>query len=292
MFSSVLVNLLLGSSLALGAPQPFSRRAQVAPHRGCGVHITDERVSSAERKFAASRIPPGAPNATATIDIHFHVVSANKTLEGGWVPDSQIAAQVEVLNKDYANTGLSWNHVNTTRILSQDWFENVGVDSPQETGMKHVFRAGNASALNIYTVGFVNGTAANSGLLGYATFPADYAGAPKNDGVVVRYSTLPGGTTKTFNLGRTLTHEVGHWLGLYHTFQGGCTGSGDSVDDTSPEESPAYGCPTKRDTCPGAEADPTNNFMDYTDDSCMSEFTAGQATRMKAQIRTYRDIKI
>src|SRR5690242_3893480 len=119
----------------------------------------------------------------------------------------------------------------------------------QESTMKEVFRSGKASTLNIWTVGFLEGP--GKGLLGYATFPSDYESAPHMDGVVLLHSTMPDNGAAPYNKGRTLTHEAGHWLGLYHTFEGGCQGTGDSVDDTPPEKEAAYGCPGKRSTCPG-----------------------------------------
>lgn len=283
--------LFCGAAVVNVAGAPAYRR-DIPRHRGCGTHITAEHRASSERRFQTSRVPPTKEGGSATLDVHFHVIFANQTREGGYVSDEVIQKQIEVLNEDYGNskTGLSFNLANVTRVQSEDWFLRVGPQSKEEAEMKEVFRNGNGSTLNVWTVGFMEGE--GKGLLGYATFPSDYAGAPHMDGVVLLHSSMPDNGVAPYNKGRTLTHEAGHWLGLYHTFEGGCQGSGDSVDDTPPEKEAAYGCPRKRSTCPGGLLDATTNFMNYVDDACMAGFTEGQGTRIRAQIRTFRGVKI
>ncbi|KAG6831891.1 hypothetical protein H0H92_007008 [Tricholoma furcatifolium] len=263
--------------------KPFKRRV-------CGSHPSGEQVATMEKHFLENRIEVYAKNnsAPATLQVHFHVISQDSTEAGGNIPDSQISRQISVMNEAYANLNIVWSLAGTTRTINSDWFNNVGPESSQQSDMKVALRQGGKADLNVYTVGFTSGS--GEGLLGYSTFPWSYSGAPGDDGVVILFSSLPGGTSAPYDLGATLTHEAGHWVGLYHTFQGGCSSPGDYVDDTPPEASPASGCPNGRDTCPGGGVDPIHNFMDYSDDSCMTGFTPGQAARARSQIATYRGV--
>jgi len=282
MFASFALTLLLGATSAFASVSSRSRRV-------CGTVTSDAEFASMEADFKLKKVTPGNFSTQAVLSVYWHVVSKDTTLAGGNIPDSQIAAQISVMNTAYANMGYSWTLAGTTRTVNADWFNNAGPGSSQQTAMKQSLRTGGVAALNVYSVGFTSGSGA--GLLGYATFPSSYAGNSLDDGVVMLFSSVPGGTATPYNLGQTLTHEAGHWVGLFHTFQGGCTGAGDSVADTPAEASPAFGCPTGRDTCTSsAGVDPIHNFMDYTDDACMNQFTAGQATRAKSQMATYRGV--
>lgn len=286
MFKSLLF-ALLGAAVVIANPV----NTTIVP-RQCGTVISDAQLIAAEKHFQANKVEKvnSSVAAAATIPVYFHVISKDSTLAGGNIPDSQIAAQITVMNQDYAGSGITWTLAGTTRTVNSQWFNQAGPDSSLQTTMKTQLRTGGVTAFNVYTVGFVSGS--GSGLLGYSTFPSSYSGNPTDDGTVMLFSSVPGGSTTDYNLGRTLTHEAGHWVGLYHTFQGGCSGAGDSVSDTPPEASPASGCPTGRDTCSGGGVDPIHNFMDYSIDSCMNQFTAGQFTRMQSQLRTYRGISI
>jgi hypothetical protein len=214
-----------------------------------------------------------------TIPVYVHVIRSNSG--SGDVSDTRIAQQIQVLNNAYNEYGWSFTLQATTRTNNSTWYTCTGGSC--ETQMKNALRQGSADDLNMYLNNM------GGGYLGWATFPSGYQSQPKQDGVVVLSASLPGGNAAPYNLGDTATHEVGHWMGLYHTFQGGCNGNGDYVSDTPQEKSPAYGCPVGRNSCankPGL--DPIENFMDYTDDACMHEFSVGQDGRMDAQFTTYR----
>jgi hypothetical protein len=226
-----------------------------------------------------------------TINVHWHVINKGEGVANGDITQAMIENQIAVLNRDYAGQGGGFNTPfrfvlqSVTRTTNSVWFEMNPEEDEYE--MKVGLRQGDAKTLNIYTTGMRDGT------LGYAYPPWFYQQYPVYDGVVLLYSSVPGGSAAPYNMGATATHEVGHWLGLYHTFQGGCNKStnGDFIWDTPAERSAAYGCPTSRRTCPRSGGyDPTTNFMDYTNDACMYKFTSGQAQRMDLAAEIYRGL--
>jgi Pregnancy-associated plasma protein-A len=215
------------------------------------------------------------------IPVYFHVIRKGTGISNGDVPSTWITSQINVLNSAYASRGWTFTLVSTDRTTNSTWYK-LSPGSTAEYNMKNALHKGSANDLNIYTAN------PGGGILGWSTWPWGYSGAPKQDGVVVLYSSLPGGNAYPYNLGDTATHEVGHWMGLYHTFQGGCSKTNDKVSDTPAEKSPAYGCPSGRNTCSSSGLDPIHNFMDYTDDACMNTFTSGQDGRMDSVYTTYR----
>ncbi|KAL7412438.1 Metalloprotease [Mrakia frigida] len=292
------ISTLFPSLLLFLGRTAFAAPSEVSDPRKCGnaLDVIDmeveaviaEAVAEIEAANAAGEVQK---RATKNIQVYFHVIQKSTAASGGALTSAQIASQISVLNADFASWGFSFTLAGTDTTTNTNWFNTASPYSDglaYQTAMKKALRKGTAATLNLYTVGFATGQ--GQGLLGYATFPSSYASAPTDDGVVFLYSSIPGGSTTNYNEGRTATHEIGHWLGLYHTFQGGCTGTGDGVADTPPEASEAFGCPTGRDTCSGGGVDPITNYMDYTYDSCMTGFTAGQTTRMTAQVTTYRGL--
>ncbi|WP_437568738.1 zinc metalloprotease [Sorangium sp. So ce542] len=263
--------------------EPEQVEAAPAPlRRSCATVELSEAERDAVDQFVRSRVAAGfTVEGPVQIPVHFHVINKGTGIRNGDVPDSMINDQIRVLNEAYATTRFSFVLQTVDRTTNATWY-TMSLGSTAERQAKRTLRKGGPDHLNLYTANL------GGGLLGWATFPSDYAAKPSDDGVVILYSSLPGGTAVPYNEGDTGTHEVGHWLGLYHTFQGGCNKTNDGVDDTPAERTAAYGCPMGQDTCRGVGIDPITNFMDYTDDACMNSFTAGQASRMSALWDTYR----
>lgn len=252
-------------------------------------------------------------NSIVYIPVVVHVVynNANATIED--IPDSLVQKQIDVLNRDFSRTNTDWTN---TPSVWQPLVADCGIqfclaskdpNGNPTTGILHKSRATTSWSTNDnvkYTISggddawpasnYLNIWVCNlTGELGYTSPPGSSGTA---DGVVVRYSTLPGGTyccsPNNYDLGRTLTHEVGHWLNLFHIWGddgGACTGS-DLVSDTPNQGNNNYACPTfPHVSCSnGPDGDMFMNYMDYTDDNCLYMFTNGQSQRMQATLNVIR----
>jgi hypothetical protein len=210
------------------------------------------------------------------------------------VSDAQIQSQIDVLNKDFNATNSDFNSYIPTEYANLK--ANVGItfrlaavyrkqttkvsfrtnDDVKKTSKGGLNPTDPTTKLNIWVC-----TLSNS-ILGYAQFPG---GPAATDGVVILNKGF--GTTGTaaypFNLGRTATHEVGHWMNLRHIW-GDATCGNDQVADTPPHNTANYGCPAQGhlSTCTGTPKEMWMNYMDYTDDRCMYMFSNDQSTRMLA----------
>lgn len=240
----------------------------------------DARRTQAEiEKFLLSQKGINENTTAKRIKVFFHVINKGNLVSDGNISDAQIDEQMKVLNDAYKSTHFQFDPPTINRKTSPQWF-TMGKDSDEEKAAKQDLRVMKKDVLNIYT--------ANIGTYGWAAYPQELSLNPYNDGVVILFSTLPGGTSTPYNEGKTMVHEVGHWLGLFHTFEGGCTAPGDWVADTPAEAVEHRGCDS-RNSCPDEpDWDPIENFMDYSSDACTRQFTAGQSERMDQMFAAYR----
>jgi Pregnancy-associated plasma protein-A len=246
--------------------------------RGGASGVDHREISAAEQRAIERRTDSRLAGARGTtslvgprVPVHVHVM--RDAAGRGNVTNKQIHRQVTVLNRDYP--AFNFHLASINRFKNTTWHKDN-----QSARYRKLTRKGGANALNIWLVDFQ--------FLGIATFPWDYGKRGAVDGIRVHYDSLPGGGIANFNLGGTATHETGHWLGLYHTFQGGCTQSNDRVNDTPAQSSPTSGCPITRDSCPMPGDDPVHNYMDYSIDRCYTEFTDGQVQRMREMWAAWR----
>lgn len=289
-------------ALASGAGASPQAAACVDEHGHAG-EAAEARVREGSKKlepalfagsgdqYAKLADAPTLAAGSVSVPTYFHVVLPAAEQSNGPAAEDRLTslvnAQVAVINEAYGGRG-----GDQSSTASPFRFELKGIDFSYndawygvvpggvEKEMKAATRVGGKETLNVWT--------ANIGddLLGWATFPAKKLST--NDGVVILDESMPGGTAGKYALGDTLTHEVGHWLALYHTFQGGCRGQGDQVADTPAEAAPQFDCPVGADTCTAPGLDPIHNYMDYTQDSCMYQFTPGQVARMSDAWVQYR----
>lgn len=310
---------LLGAfALLLAFCLPFSGQAQ----RTCGtdqLHAEmlqnnpgyQQHLNEVEQRYQNFLSSNRGAAASYVIPTVVHIIQLGPAES---VTDARVQAQIDVLNEDFqkmnadttgipaifqtvaANSDIEFclaqidpNGCPTTginRVVSSLAIHDMN----QASQLKGLVQWDPYKYLNMWVVESING----GNILGYATFPTSLPINPNLDGVVMGkdfFGRGEGTPPSAFNLGRTTTHEVGHWLGLFHTFQGGCTGTsatncafqGDMVCDTPPTSNSNFGCPGTQNTCqetPTDLPDQTVNFMDYGDDFCLLMFSQGQADRM------------
>jgi hypothetical protein len=273
--------------LAREAAQVWNCDPEASALVGRGGVVREPTLAEVHADLPASAKGKAGRNFKATVPVYFHVVTDGSV---GNLTAAQIADQISVLNVTFgggeggARTGFTFELAGVTRTDNARWFYSGSGGA--EHDMKRALRRGGANALNLYS------TTAGA-YLGWAYLPSILTSPSQAylDGVVVDWESMRG-TSDTyageFDQGETATHEVGHWLNLEHTFFNGCSKRGDFVADTPPQKTPTSGCPEGKDTCPEPGLDPIHNYMDYSFDSCYTEFTPGQAQRMKDAWLFYR----
>ena len=278
------------NGLPAWACAPWESSTARGPVSGADGRLREKSPGIAKALPARAQNKAPSTGALGTVPVYFHVVTNGAT---GALTDGQIRAQMRVLNAGFsgaeggADVGLRFVLAGVTRTNNAGWFSTTTFQ--QESEMKQALKQGGDNAMNVYST-----SAGDGALLGWAYYPAIVNDAANKylDGVVINWESVPGASDTfegAYDLGKTLTHEAGHWINLAHTFEGGCGSKGDFVADTPAMKIPTGGCPEGKDTCVGSPGlDPIHNYMDYSFDSCYSEFTPGQVQRARDAWLFYR----
>ena len=272
-------------SLAGGSALCDPHQDEIA-FEGRGTKLREKDTGQVHVDLPASAKGKAGPGFSATVPVWFHVITDGAM---GNLTASQINAQIAVLDNTFgggeggADTGFGFDLAGVTRTDNATWFASASGGA--ESAMKQALKRGGDNTLNVYST-------SGGAYLGWAYLPSITESSQAHlDGIVIDWETVPGASTTyagRYDLGETLTHEVGHWINLEHTFYGGCNKRGDFVDDTPPQKTPTSGCPIGKDTCKAPGLDPIHNYMDYSYDTCYTEFTEGQTQRMRDAWLFYR----
>lgn len=258
------------------------------------LHSSAVEVSAINATTTTSTTSTTIPNTTHyenqqspnsfVIQVHWHVIySVNRSKLSGFMTFESIKDSINTLNSDFSQTFEFLFNLSTVEWIDNDyWYWQLGPGTDEEIQMKKEQRRGSSAALNVYSTGFVLETR------GFSSSIQDIFSFM--DGIVVNHRALPGGDLTGFTQGKTLTHEVGHWLGLYHPFEGGCSFPNDLADDTRPQKEPSIECVLTK-TCMESDFDDkdfykemnrdnpydaVHNLMNYGNDECLFEFTTNQ----------------
>lgn len=276
------------STLPKGSPPKGRGSVENRERCATGSIPPDEarQIQAEIEKFQLGKENIKLKTTTRRIKVFFHVIRKGSAVSDGNIDPAKIYEQMNVLNQAYQRTNFQFDlakpdfGTNPDFTTDPQWFE-MYKGSTAEKEAKQALGVKQKDVLNVYTADTV-------GALGWALQPFEISSNPDLDGVVILFSTLPGGTSAPYDQGKTIVHEVGHWLGLSHTFEHGCTDPGDGVGDTPAEYVESRGC-ENRNTCPYEPGwDPINNFMDYSPDACTYMFTVGQSAVMDVMFATYR----
>jgi hypothetical protein len=231
---------------------------------------------------------PAAKAKSYTVQTYVHVITRQDGT--GALTRQQIADQMQVINDGFAGrtapgaaaTPFRFELAAVDVTANDDWYDWSLFTDTDDAEAKTALHRGGWADLNVYIAGL------QDGLLGYATFPKH--GTLALDGLVILNDSMPGGSAVPYNEGDTATHEIGHWLGLFHTFENGCKQPGDFVNDTPYQDDGdnIFFCRESDDTCSQPGTDPVHNFMSYGDDPCLDQFTPDQAKREEQTWLAYR----
>ncbi|PNS16951.1 Cell morphoproteinsis protein PAG1 [Sphaceloma murrayae] len=262
----------------------------------CGnIEVPDEMMAPASNFVVSSNslaadfsVAEGevAAEAATNIDVYAHVVTGEAEKDA--FTQAQVDRQIAKMNEAYAPANIAFTLRGTDFTVNQAWSSvalSGGRSGTAEREMQSTLGKGDYATLNLFFTADMQGSVG-----GWCQYPSS-GGARREgpaSGCIVKAENLPKQNTRGVETGGgTAIHETGHWLGLIHTFEGGCE-QGDQVDDTPPQTGPSNGCRNLQNGCAGAAVPLGNNFMDYGPETCRNTFSAGQIQRMNTMWTTMR----